>query len=220
MGRFPQPSGGRGSLRQIQHLVNDHPGVLNQAIGIGPITWHSPLAADDLAEYRDQSFLNRLGVLLPLKSLADFWPTRGPQWDALGRADSGEVVLVEAKAHVREILSSASQASPVSLARIQKSLAGTALALDARPGADWALRFYQYANRLAHAHLLQTLNGIATRLVFVYFIGDRDMNGPQSRREWESSILILQEGLGIRGRLPKYVIDAFIDVGGPSPVAA
>jgi len=213
MGRFPQPKGIRGSLRWIQHFVNEGSNVLNAAIGIGPIQWRSPLASDEYAEYRDSSFLDLLGVDLPRRSLSSFWPAHGPQWDALGRAGSGELVLVEAKAHVGEILTPGSQASESTLPLIRASLSETATALNALPGAvDWSQRFYQYTNRLAHAYLLNELNGISTLLVFLYFIGDREMDGPNSRREWDAALAVLHEALGVRGRIPKYVKDAFIDV--------
>jgi len=160
MGRFRQPAGHKGSLRWIQKLVNEHPNILDSGVGLGPIDWRSPRAADDFAEYRDEAFLDKLDVTLPKVALPKFWPARGPQWDALGRAQSGHVILVEAKAHISEIMSSSSQASPDSLAKIRKTLTATASALHAKPGLDWAVRFYQYTNRLAHAHLLHTLNRV------------------------------------------------------------
>ena len=40
------------------------------------------------------------------KKLKDFWPPRGPQWDALGRIFKTAYFLVEAKAHVTELISS------------------------------------------------------------------------------------------------------------------
>ena len=213
MGRFPQFKGTRGSLRWIQHFVNDESNVLESAIGIGPIQWHSPLASDEYAEYRDSSFLDLLGIELPRRPLSSFWPARGPQWDALGCAESGELILVEAKAHVREILSPRSQASGDALALIRKSLAETAAHLGALPGSvDWSKRFYQYTNRLAHAYFLVQLNGLPALLVFVCFIGDREMDGPNTRREWDAALAVLHEALGLRGRLPKYVRDAFVDV--------
>ncbi len=104
MGRVPQPEGTRGSLRWIQHFVNEDSGALDAAIGLGPITWVSPRKDDDYAEYRDSTALDELSVTLPRRSLSSFWPGRGPQWDALGRAASGELILVEAKAHISEIL--------------------------------------------------------------------------------------------------------------------
>ena len=87
MGRVRQPAGHKGSLRWIQKLVNEHANVLDGAIGSGPI--------DD-----------KLNVKLSKVPLPKFWPARGPQWDALGCAQFGEVILVEAKAHVSEIMSS------------------------------------------------------------------------------------------------------------------
>lgn len=105
---------------------------------------------DDYAEYRDQAFLDLLGIKLPTRRLAFFWPRGGPQWDALGRAASGEVILVEAKAHLNELYSPATNASESSLAQIQASLAETAQGLGVPAGYDCSRQFYQYANRLAH----------------------------------------------------------------------
>jgi len=213
MGRFPQPKGIRGSLRWVQHFVNKASNVLDAAIGIGPIQWRSPLASDGYSEYRDSCFLDLLGIELPRRPLLSFWPARGPQWDALGRAESGELILVEAKAHVGEILSPGSRASADTLPLIRASLSETATGLGALPGAvDWSQRFYQYTNRLAHAYLLSQVNGLPTLLVFLYFIGDREMDGPDSRREWDAALAVLHEALGLRGRVPLYVKDAFVDV--------
>jgi hypothetical protein len=213
MGRFSQGAGIRGSLKWIQHYVNNAPTVLNAAIGVGPIEWHSPLASDEYAEYRDSSVLDLLECKLTRRSLSSFWPARGPQWDAVGRAASGEIILVEAKAHVSEILSPATQASADNLPLIRASLAETAAGLGAQPGAvDWSQRFYQYTNRLAHAYLLNVLNGVPTLLVFLYFTGDREMHGPDTPREWVAASAVLHEALGLRGRMPRYVKDVFIDV--------
>jgi len=212
MGRFPQPQGGKGSLRWIQLLVNQHPEVMNESIGLGPVEWRSPRADDGYAEYRDQAFLDRLGVVLSKRRLDEFWPSGGPQWDALGRAASGEAVLVEAKAHVAELLSTPMQAVGASAETIRRSLSQAASALGALPGTDWSQRFYQYANRLAHAWFLAEVNGVSVRLAFVHFIGDSEMDGPSSRREWEAALMVLHEALGLRGRIPGYVVEVFIDV--------
>jgi hypothetical protein len=219
MGRFIQQRSSRGSQRWIQQLVNVHPNVLNDAIGIGRIDWLSPLAADDHAEYRDQEFLDCLEIKSLKRPLSSFWPTRGPQWDALGQAETGEVILVECKAHITEIFSPPSRAQESSAQLIRASLDETKEALGALPGMDWTLRFYQYANRIAHAHFLRDHNGIPTKLVFLYIVGDIDMQGPGSRTEWEAAITVLQEALGMRGRIPRYIHDAFVDVSTGMPVA-
>jgi hypothetical protein len=88
MSRFPQKLCPKGSQRWIQWFVNHAAHVLDAAISLGPIDWRSPLREDEYAEYRDEAFLARLGIALPRRSLESFWPRGGPQWDALGRADS------------------------------------------------------------------------------------------------------------------------------------
>jgi hypothetical protein len=83
-----------------------------------------------------------------------------------------------------------------------RPLTDTMSAFRASPGSDWSVRFYQYANCLAHLHLLQDLNNVSTRLVFLYFVGDPDVNGSDSRQGWEAAIAVLHEALGTKGRAP------------------
>ncbi len=213
MGRIVQPRATRGSQRWLQELIATNPARLKGAIGLGPLEWLSPLEDDDWAEYRDQAFLDLLGVELELKPLSDYWPSGGPVWDGLARTASGECVLIEAKAHVREMASTCAAASPVSIARIRAALGECQAYLGGDPARDWCEGFYQYANRLAHAHLMNDLNRVPTHLVFLNFVGDSDMNGPASRAEWENAIDSAHEALGVRGRLPAYVRDAFVWVG-------
>jgi hypothetical protein len=182
----------------LQWLVNEAPEFLDQQIGLGRIDWRSPLRADDFAEYRDQAFLDLLGITLPTRPLAFFWPRGGPQWDALGLAPSDEVILVEAKAHLNELYSPATAASAESsLTQIQASLAETAQGLGIPAGYDWSKQFYPYANRLAHAYLLDRLNGIPTWLVFLYLLGDAAVGGPANRAEWETAIRTVHAALGL-----------------------
>jgi hypothetical protein len=70
---------------------------------VGEVRRAAPCASDEYAEYRERAFLDRVGVTLSKRPLQSFWPAGGLQWDALGRAESGEVVLVEAKAHITEL---------------------------------------------------------------------------------------------------------------------
>jgi len=213
MKRIPQPLGDRGSLRWIQHFVNNDPGTLNSAIGLGKIAWVSPLKEDAYSEYRDDGALEKLEVKLTRRPLSSFWPARGPQWDALGIGPSREPVLVEAKAHIGEILSPASKASPKSLKLIHKSLRETAKGLGVVPGGvDWSRTFYQYTNRLAHAYFLRELNGIPAHLVFLYFVGDDFKDGPKTAEEWRAATAVLHEAIGLRGCMPSYVEEIFLEV--------
>lgn len=174
----------------------------------------SPLEDDEFAEYRDQDFLNRLGVVLPQRNLETFWPNRGPQWDALGLTESGTVLLVEAKANIPEVVSSGTEATRKSRDMIVRSIGEVQEYLGVDPSISWTGKLYQYANRMAHLYLLRELNGLDARMVFVYFNGDDDVNGPETTAEWKSALAIVKGVLGIdhRHRLSKYVSDVFIDV--------
>jgi hypothetical protein len=171
MGRIVQPKGNKGSLKWIQHFVNECPEQLNNHIKKEidfkkgqPIEWLSP-KAEDYAEYRDQAFLDLLGIKLRKRNLKDFWPNRGPQWDALGMVENKAYFLVEAKAHVSEIISSSQAESPSSKALINKSLNETKDYLKLNPDFDLTKGFYQYSNRLAHLYLLRRLNNIPAYVV-------------------------------------------------------
>ena len=153
-----------------------------------------------------------MGIKLAETRLADFWPRQGPQWDALGRVEDRAYFLVEAKAHVSEIISSSQAKSEKSKELINKSLAETGKYLKLNPNIDFAKGFYQYSNRLAHLYLLRKLNNIPAYLVFVYFINDHT-HVPTNRDEWNGALQMMNAILGSRRhRLTKYVIEVFIDV--------
>lgn len=163
-------------MNWIQEVVNNKPLLLDNPIKkfIGAdkknnIGWLSPKAEDAYAEYRDQAFLDILGIKLTKTKLKDFWPARGPQWDALGRLKNKAYFIVEAKAHIQEIISSSQAKSPKSISLIKKSLNVTQKYLNLKPDIDLTKGFYQYANRLAHLYFLRVLYDIPAYLIFVYF---------------------------------------------------
>lgn len=210
----------KGSQKWMQIGANDRPDVLQEALRASgavrneaTVEWLSPLAAEDYVEYRDGAFLDLLKVELKKRDLYSFWPPRGPMWDGLARTSDGEVLLVEAKAHIAEMVSPASKASPGSLKLIEKALRETQAALAPRVDMAWHGTFYQIANRLAHLYLLRELNGVKARLVYLYFIGDQEMGGPRTRDEWEGAIRVTEVYLGLgRHRLQKYIHNVFVDV--------
>lgn len=170
---------------------------------------------DKCAEYRDQDFLNQIGIDNPELPLSSFWPANGPQWDALGVGDDNEVVLVEAKANVPEFVSPPTKAKdPKSLKLIEESLNETRVFMGVEAPADWKGALYQYTNRLAHLYYLREKLGKDAFLVWVYCVGDQDTQGPTSRREWQAAIQVAHEILGIKKRHPlsPYIAEIFIDV--------
>ena len=162
-------------------------------------------------------FLDRLGVALNTRALAEFWPRGGPWWDGLARTSEGRFVLVEAKANIPEFNSDPSGASPASLCRIQAAFAETKAFLRVRSDTDWSRCFYQYANRIAHLYFLKEVNKVDAVLVFLYFAGDDTVPGrePVSREGWRAAISLVNRHLGLRASSPwlrQNVFDVFLDV--------
>jgi len=213
--RVPQPEGTRGSLKWLQRAVARRPDLLGVP-ALGPVTWLSPLRSDDYAEYRDAAFLDLLGLGALHPALADFWPRGGPQWDALGRAGPA-VVLVEAKAHLREFMTTPSQAAPPSLRKIRAAFSAIQADLGIDPPSDWSRIFYQYANRLAHLWWLRR-QGVEAHLLFVSFLGDDTpgIEGPVRHETWEAAFALADHALGLpaRHRLSAFVHHAMPGVDG------
>jgi hypothetical protein len=182
--------------------------------GANSITWRSPLAAEAYAEYRDEAFLEKLGRADLAAALHVFWPRRGPQWDALGVTDAGDLLLVEAKAHVEELCSPGTAASASSRDQIDARLGEVAASLGARDArAAWSDVFYQLANRLAHLSFLRE-QGAPAYLVLVNFLNDSEMNGPTSEEVWRAAYHVAFHAMGLpkRHRLSSYIIEVFPDV--------
>lgn len=211
MSRVPQPQGERGSLKWIQDIIERAPNALVPS-GLDCIEWLSPLRSDDFAEYRDTAFLDVLGLGQHAEAIRAFWPSSGPQWDALGR--SGDtIILVEAKAHLREFFSPGTQAGPASKTVIDAALSEVKTALGARDVSDWSQLFYQYTNRLAFLWWMRS-RGIDARLLFVSFVGDVEMSGPSSAAEWKAAFTTAEHALGLNSRhaLSRYVDHIYPDV--------
>lgn len=210
----------QGSQHWLQVAVNQAPEVLlnalRPALGLpsdATITWSSPLKSEDFCEYRDMEALRKMGIKrLPIRDLDEFWPQRGPVWDALGRTSDGQFVFVEAKAHAGEVKSPATGATSESLALIQKSLEEARNHFAPGSDADWSGTFYQYANRLAHHYLFHTVNGLRSHMVFLYFLNASDMNGPKTEAQWSGAIAELHGALGLTQTERQGVHEVFLDV--------
>jgi hypothetical protein len=184
-----------GSQKQIQTYVNQRTQVLNSAVAQSlsrydldekDIHWVSPLAADRYSEYRDSEFLELVGLGQLAPRLREFWPQRGPCWDALARIQGG-CVLIEAKSHVAEIYGGGCGASPRSRQKIQEALDVTNAWLGVSPDADWMGPLYQSANRYATLYFLREIAGVQAFLVNVYFVGDLPPR-TTAREDWNAAI--------------------------------
>jgi len=217
---IPKPAN-RGSQKWLQVAVNEKQDLLDSVIlkqltksGNQAITWVSPIKLDSYAEYRDNDFLEQLNIKLIHRSLSSFWPRGGPQWDGLAKTKDGETLLIEAKAHIPEMHSPASQASEPSRTFIRESLDEVKSFLGVQSQVDWSGMYYQYTNRIAHLYLLRELNKIPAYLVFLCFINDQEMKGPSSKEEWQSSIRELESYLGLptKHKFANYILHVYLDI--------
>lgn len=220
MARIKQSSNKCGSLKAIQVLINKNQDLINKLIKSKfneltkeDIIWTSPLENDEFAEYQGNDFIKKVGLNPKEIELERFWPTKGPQWDALAHTNEGSIILVEAKANIPEIVSSETGAGEISKELINKSLYETKNFLNIENNIDWSGKFYQYTNRLAHLYFLREKCKKKTFLINIYFIGDESVSGPETKQEWEGAITVLHSYLGsTRHKLSKYMADIFINI--------
>ena len=177
------------------------------------ILWKSPLENDGYREYRDRVALRHLGVHLPHRPLSSWWPEGGPKWDSLGKVSDGQLIFLEAKAHIGEIFSPGTKATPASRRMIESSLCEARRHFAPASRASWWHMGYQYANRLAWHYFLHTVNGLPSRTVFLQFTNCIEMNGPTSEQQWERPIRYLHRRLGLPHDFhPPGVHSVFFDV--------
>ena len=212
----------KGSQRWLQLAVDRSPELLDEALRRAgaidkddSVDWKSPLRDDGYKEYRDASALQKLGITtLPGRTLQEFWPPRGPVWDALGVSNKGLKILVEAKAHIAEAASPPSKATPESLELIRRSLVEARAWYAPKAKAEWSENLYQYANRLAFQYLLHKRNAIPSRLVFIDFVNASDVGGPDSAAAWKGATQLMHALLGLPPDIERFgVFHAYVDVG-------
>lgn len=208
-----------GSQKWLQISVNRKREILLDALRESravdeqtQVTWHSPLEEESFREYRDNAALKKAGIDKLREPLHEFWPLRGPVWDAIGITSKKGSLFVEAKAHIPEAASPATKASPESKRLIDQSLANARSFYAPKATAAWSSVFYQYANRLAYQYFLKERNQLQSTLVFLYFLNDNQMHGPTSKEEWKGAVSLIHAVLGIPKDLSSHgVFDAFLD---------
>ena len=209
----------RRSEHWLRTMVNLHASILDAAIirafnwHNSSIDWRSPLQSDQDAEYYDQSFLDRLGVTEVIMPLREFWPRSGPRWDGLACTSDGKLILIEAKAHIDEMVTFRSKASPETLLRIEDRLEQAKEAFHASKDACWHTSLYQMANRLAHLYYLAGINGKDAYLVFIDFANAPDVPEPVSCEEWQGAVRLAHKSLGLKeSKLSRRVITIIVDL--------
>lgn len=192
---------GYGSEWHLLRYLGRHRNLLDRKIkevtGCGQIEWldfgfdvNSPWHD---AEWKGLDFLQEDFALQT--SWGEYWPQGAGihNWDAVAQTISGgkaEWILVEAKANLEELRSECQARSKESLRKIRAAFDATKAALGVRAEADWMRPYYQYCNRVAALHFLAS-HGVAARLLFIYFCGDRGdarRTCPADSVGWEESL--------------------------------
>lgn len=207
---------GYGSECHLLRWMGRHGKLLDERVSIAvgkpgaPINWldfnFAPNKLWPDAELKGLEFLYDRSGIKP--KWEEFWPTgRGiHNWDAvawIGDGQDRELLLLEAKAHLEEMKSDCGAKPSGGLPKIQRSFKKVKTYLGARLEADWEHRYYQAANRIATLHFLQR-EQIPTRLLFVYFLGDRvpGKECPRTEEVWKSAISAQWKHLGIAHNHP------------------
>ena len=138
------------------------------------------------------------------------WPTargrqaRGPCWDAVAKLEDGSWLLVEAKAHLGELKSPGSKATPDSLKKIAALMDEAKRAYGVAPDISWIDKYYQQANRMAVLWFLNEKHQESAYLLNICFTGDqfpecRKVKCPVDKTGWAEGIHKMKNALGLSG---------------------
>jgi len=219
-----KPSKDHGSEYHLRRFLAERKQSINEAISksIGTptmnIRWYD-LPSAKRREWKGMQFLKDEQAQSKWR---EFWPQTGnpPNWDAVATAEVAgikEWILLEAKANHPELCSSPCGASCESRKKIIRALNETKKVLGVHRDFRWEGTYYQYANLLACLYFLNEKAHVPTRLVFLYFTGDRfpdNRKCPANESEWRPLIDACHLTLGLPDAHPLSgkVHDVFLSV--------
>ena len=230
---------GYGSEYQLLRFLGHHRLELENAIRKqtrieGSLTWfdfpkdkseNSRLSLDK--EYVGIEFLKDLVNYKTLKdSWKEYWPGDYQNWDGIIlniNQTSWEYIIVEAKAHLDELISNINSDNEQNIAKISKALNSTKKRFGINTPNDWSKCYYQAANRLAFINFLLE-NGIKASLLNIYFNNGwikRDLKDEarailenksvQNEAEWRKKINEQYAYLGFNDNAKKYIHEVFLE---------
>jgi hypothetical protein len=101
-----------------------------------------------------------------------------------------------------------------SLDKIKNTLTIVKRELKVKRKAEWLGEYYQYANRIAYLYLLTIVGQVPAWMVFLYFVGDMEQNGPATAGEWDGPLKKMRQALGLPQR--HLLSEAIINVYAPA----
>lgn len=192
--------------KQIVRKSRKH--LLDEKIGLGSITWISPLESEHFQEFQLHQLPIEKQRILGIENFDwSFWATTNqPHWDAIGIAQDGTIVLLEAKAHVEEIEGPGCKAiSEESKERIKKAIVEV---MGNNP--IWLKKYYQTANRYVFLDKMLKA-GKKTCLVFLNFINDVSYK-PEPQNVWDEYLSEMHKNYPTPKSLEPYTKYIFMDL--------
>lgn len=228
-----------GSEYHLLRFLGHHRKFLNMEINNqtrfkGNIEWfdylinENRLSFDD--EYKNIHFLKERDNFARIEeNWKKFWPQKGnsQNWDGIF-CHNDEIVLVEAKAHLKEIQQSCTAKVGPSKNKIIKAFKNTKDYFSIISQNDWLIKYYQLANRLAFLYFLD-INSIRASILNIYFLngykkrsiekhGNKEFivlkedKSVTHKADWKIEIKKEYEYLGIDNSIAKERIESvFID---------
>jgi len=206
--------GKKGSKFWIQTLTTVGEEYLNSELKlclpqISDITWLSPVKSAKYKEFKTKDITQFSNINM------SFWPDNGPWWDAVGEADDGTILLVEAKAHTKETITKCTAKAEKSIDLIKKSLydTHTVLALKGHNYDEtlWYSKYYQLSNRLTFLNKL-SYQDVKVKLILLNIVNDSthiETSEVVWRKHYDD---VFKELIGT-SKIPSDVIMLNIDVG-------
>jgi len=173
------------------------------------------------SEYVGLGFLDKKIADKLSNNWQKYWPKNGPNWDSIIYCSpvnpSSKLVdkwiVVEAKAHLKELESSSKVEDEESKILIEKAFEETKKHFNIKSQNNWLKKYYQLANILAFINFMLN-NGIQCSLLNIYFINGWNKNTSKnvtSIEMWKEKILDEYLYLGINHEAKKYISEIFVN---------
>jgi len=166
--------------------------------------------------FLDKKLFNKLSV-----NWNKYWPKNAPNWDAIiycspiipNTSLKDQWIIVEAKAHIKEIESDSGVKDKESKKQIEEAFIATQKRFCIKTENNWLKKYYQLANRLAFINFMLD-NGIQCSLLNIYFINGWP-NKPEKNvlkiEAWKKIIADEYSYLGINNNAKKYISEIFVE---------
>jgi len=212
----------KGSQLCMLRLINDTKATQKVAeeIGVDGIEWKSPNVAGGKIKENclDKNMQKELWPQRKGKSI-DFswWPSSGkkPQWDAIGISNDGTVILIEAKAHPKEMISACS-AKEKSRLKIYKTMNDVQrMHFKGCKNFDeiWMNKYYQLANRLTFFVKLTEEENLNIKLVFLSFFNDNTHIQKNKSEFCSENKKVFEKVIGAKEFLDENICSIYFDAG-------